>query len=116
MTLLWTHFDGPREVEKRIVHANNTIENLHYTKESIFHFSSNIAGLNACYTTLEQAGEDVTARNKVTKMLKGITTVNASLLAAMQNIRSSTATNNDFAAASSKLSEQIALIFPQESR
>ena len=92
------------------------MENLHYTKESIFPFSSYVTGLNMCYTTLEHhTGGPVTARNKVAKMLKGITTVNASLITAMQNIRSNTATKNDFAAAFSELSEQIALIFPGES-
>ena len=30
MILLRTYFDGPGEVEKRIAHANNAIENLHY--------------------------------------------------------------------------------------
>ena len=117
MTLLRTHFDGPGETEKRIAQANNAMENLHYTKESIFPFSSYVTGINACYTTLDNAGDPVTARNQVAKMLKGITTtVNASLIAAMQNIRSNPDTKNDFVAASSKLSEQIALIFPGESR
>jgi hypothetical protein len=39
MTLLRTHFDGPGEVEKRIAHARNAMEGLHYTKESVFPFS-----------------------------------------------------------------------------
>ena len=38
MILLRTHFDGPGEVEKRIAHANNDMESLHYRKESIFPF------------------------------------------------------------------------------
>ena len=76
-----------------------------------------VTGLNTCYTTLEQAaGDVVTARNKVAKMLKGITTVNPSLIAAMQNVRSNVATKSDFAAACSELSEQIAVIFLGESR
>ena len=78
MTLLKTDFDGPLEVERRIAHANNAMENLHYTKESIFPLSSYITGLNTCYTTLEQTGNPVTACNKVAKMLKGITPMNAS--------------------------------------
>jgi hypothetical protein len=48
MLLLRNHFDGPGEVEKRIAHANNAMEHLHYTKESIFPFSSYVTGLNAC--------------------------------------------------------------------
>ena len=42
--------------------------------------------------------------------------MNVSLIAAMQNVRSNTATKSDFAAAFSELSEQIALIFPGQSR
>ena len=114
--MLRTHFDDPGKVRKRIVHANNAMENLHYAKESIFPFSSYVTGLNTCCTTLAQAGHAVTARNKVAKMLNGTTTMNPSLVTAMQNIRSNVAMKNDFAAASSKLSEQIALIFPEESR
>jgi hypothetical protein len=116
MSLLRNHFDGPGEVEKRIAHANNAMEQLHYTKESIFPFSSYVTGLNACYTTLAQADDAVNERNKVTKMLKGITTTNPSLIAAMQNIRSNPTTKANFAVASSELSEQIALLFPGESR
>lgn len=116
MTLLRTHFDGPGEVEKRIAHANNAMEQLHYTKESIFPFSSYVTGLNTCYTTLEAAQDPVSERNKVAKMLKGITTQNASLIAAMQNIRSNPNTKSSFTAASNELSEQVALIFPGETR
>jgi hypothetical protein len=57
--------------------------------------------LNTCCTTLAQAGDAVTKRNRVAKMLKGISTVNPSLVAAMQNIRSNPTTKGDFAAASS---------------
>ena len=116
MTLLRSHFDGPGEVEKRIAHANNAMEQLHYTKESIFPFSSYVTGLNTCYTTLEGAQDPVSERNKVAKMLKGITTQNASLIAAMQNIRSNPNTKSNFTAASNELSEQVALIFPGEAR
>jgi hypothetical protein len=56
---------------KRIAHANNAMEQLHHTKESIFSFSSYVTGLNACCTTLAQADDAVNERNKVTKMLKG---------------------------------------------
>jgi uncharacterized protein YdhG (YjbR/CyaY superfamily) len=55
-------------------------------------------------------------RNKVQKMLQGITTQNPSLIAAMQSIRSNPGTKSNFAAASSELSEQIALTFPGEAR
>jgi hypothetical protein len=91
------------------------MEQLHYTKESIFPFSLYITGLNTCHSTLAQADDAVTEHNKVAKMLKGITTVNPSLAAAMQNIISNPGTKNNFTAASSELSEQITLIFPRRS-
>ena len=72
MTLLRTHFDGSGKVKKRIAQANNAMEQLYYKKESIFPFSSYVTGLNTCYTSLAQANDAVTDRNKVAKMLKGI--------------------------------------------
>ena len=83
MTMLRTHFDGTGEVEKRIAHANNAMENLHHTKESIFLFRSYVTGQNTCYSTLAQISHAVTGRNEGAKMLKGITTVNHSLDAGM---------------------------------
>jgi hypothetical protein len=92
------------------------MEGLHCTKESIFPFSSCITGLNTCHATLAQAQDEACDRNKVAKMLKGTTTVNSLLVAAMQNIRSNPNTKNNFRAASSELNKQIALIFPGEAR
>jgi hypothetical protein len=103
-------------VEKRIAQATNAMEQLHCTKESIFPFSSYVTGLNACYAALEQADDTVNERNEDGKMLKGITAVNPSLIAAMQHTRSNQTTKNNFAAASSELGEQIALLFPGEAR
>jgi hypothetical protein len=116
MTLLRTHFDGPGEVEKRIAHARNAMEGLHYTKESVFPFSSHVTGLNTCHATLAQAFDPASDRNKVQKVPQGTTTQNPSLIAAMQSIRSNPGTKSNFAAASNKLSEQIALMFPGEAR
>jgi hypothetical protein len=71
--------------------------------------------LNTCHATLAQAqGDEASDRNKVAKMLKGMTTVNLLLVAAMQNIRSNPNSKNNFTAASSELSKQIALVFPGE--
>jgi hypothetical protein len=84
MTLLQTHFDGPGEVEKRIAHARNAMEGLHYTKESVFPFTSYVTGLNACYTTLAQTFDPVSDRNKAQKMLQGIAMQNPSLIAFTQ--------------------------------
>jgi hypothetical protein len=63
-----------------------------------------------------RADEAVNKCNKAANVLKGITTANPLLIAAMQNIRSNPNTKATFAVASSKLSEQIALLFPGESR
>lgn len=73
MNMLRTHFDSPDKAEKRIAHANNAMENLHYAKESISLLSSHVTGFNTCYNTLAQADNAVTGLNKVAKMLKGIT-------------------------------------------
>ena len=116
MKLLRDHFDGPGEVEKRIANANQAMEGLHYIKESTFPFSSYVTGLNACYKTLEEAGEPMTERNKVATMLKGIQNVNAYVTAAIQNVRTRAETKNNFTTASNELSEQIAIIFPGEIR
>jgi hypothetical protein len=112
VTLLRTHFDGPGEVKKGIAHARNSMEGLHCTKESIFPFSSCITRLRACHATLAQAHDEASNCNKVAKTLKGTTTVNLSLIVAMQTIRSDPNAKNNFTSASSKLSKQIALIFP----
>jgi hypothetical protein len=64
---------------------------------------------------LFQVDDAATERNKVAKMLKGISTASSSLVAAMQNIRSNPTAKTNFAAASSELSEEIALIFHGES-
>jgi uncharacterized membrane protein YgcG len=114
--LLRAHFDGPGEVEKRIANANQAMESLHYIKESTFPFSSYVTGLNACYKTLEEAGEPITERNKVSIMLKGISNQNPYMAAAIQSVRTRTETKNDFTAASNDLGEQIAIIFPGELR
>jgi hypothetical protein len=116
VTLLQTHFDGPREVEKRIAHARDAMEGLHHTKESVFPFSSCVTGLNACHATLAQAFDPASDRDKVQKMPQGIATQNPSLIAAMQSIRSNPGAKSNFTAALSELSEQIALMFPGEAR
>jgi hypothetical protein len=114
--MLRAHFDGPGEVEKRTADANQSLEALHSVNESKFPFSGYATALNAGYKTLEEAGEPVTERNKVSIMLKGIRNHNAFLVAAMQSIRTRTETKSNFTSASNELSEQIAVIFPAEHR
>jgi hypothetical protein len=116
MQMLRDHFDGPGEVEKRIATANKNMAELHYVKESTFPFSQYVTGLNACYKTLEEAGEPITERNKVSTMIKGISTQNQYLTAAIQNVRTNPNTKSNFTAASNELGEQIAIIFPGELR
>ena len=116
MQTLRAHYDGPGEVEKRIALANQSLGGLHYLKESTFPFSSYVTGLNACYKTLEEAGEPYSERNKVSTMLAGIRNQNQYVIAAVQNVRTNPLTKSNFTAAANELSEQIAIIFPGESR
>lgn len=116
MEMLRNHFDGPGEIEKRIAEANQAIDDLHYVNETKFPFSLYVTALNAGYKTLEEANEPLTERNKVSTMLKGIRTSNPYLTAAIQSIRTKPETKNDFTMASNELSEQIAIIYPSESR
>jgi hypothetical protein len=104
MQTLRNHFDGPGEVEKRIAIVNQTMSRLHYMKEATFTFSSYVTGLNACYKTLEEAGEPISERNKVVTMLTGIRNQNQYVIAAVQGVRTNPLTKNDFTAAANELS------------
>ena len=116
MQTLRNHFDGPGEVEKRIALANQTLSGLHYAKEQTFNFSAYVTGLNACYRTLEEAGEPLTERTKVATMLAGIRNQNAYAIAAVQSVRTNPLTKGNFTNAANELGEQIAVIFPGEAR
>ena len=99
-------------METHTARAKNAMEQLHHAKERIFPFSSHVTGLDTRCNGLARANDAVTERNKVAKMLKGIAAINPSLVAAMESMWSNAMTKSNFAAASSELSEQIALIFP----
>lgn len=118
MQMLHAHFDGPGEVEKRMQMqiSRLRLEALHYISESRFPFSMYATGLNAGFKTLEEAGESLTERNKVSIMLKGIRDNNTFLISVIQTIQRKPETKNDFATASNELGEQIAIIFPSEIR
>jgi hypothetical protein len=116
MEQLRNHFNGPGEVEKCIATAQKSMEGLHYKSESVFSFSSYITALNAAYKTLEESREPVSERMKVSTMLDGIKNQNAYLTSAIQIICTKPETKTNFIVAANELSEQIAIIFPGETR
>ena len=76
------HYNGQGELSKRTSLAKSRVESLHYKNEQSMSFEKYTELLTKCFTTLDKdPDEKVSERQKVERLLKGINTPDAELLA-----------------------------------
>lgn len=112
MNQLRLHYDGPGQTQRKITQAEAQIESLHYKSEQAFSFEKFITKLNGAFQVLEENGEALTERRKVTIMCDKIQNNNTDLRAAVQITRHDPLLNTNFKEAANSLSEKISSIFP----
>ena len=112
MNLLRHHYDGPGQTQKKIAQAEAQIASLHYKSEQAFSFERFITKLNGAFQVLEENGEILTERKKVTIMCEKMQNNNTDFRAAVQIVRRDPVLNKDFKQAADSLSEAVSFIFP----
>ena len=112
MTLLRRHHAGPGEVEKKLALARKQIDEVHYRNEQTYSFDRYSTQLKEAFEVLVECGEGLTAKTMVSTLLKGIQVNHPRVQAAVVVVMSDPEKKSDFSAASSYLSEQIAVTFP----
>ena len=115
MEQLRHHYDGPGQVQRKIAQAEAQIASLHYRSEQAFSFERFITKLNGAFQVLDENGEGLSERKKVSIMCDKIQNNHTDLRAAVQIIRRDTDLNKNFKNAADSLSEHIASIFPESS-
>ena len=112
MEQLRHHYDGPGQIQRKISQAEAQIASLHYKSEQAFNFERFITKLNGAFQVLEENGEALSERKKVSIMCEKIQNNHTGLRAAVQTVRRDPNLNKNFKDAADSLSEHIASIFP----
>ena len=112
MNLLRHHYDGPGQTQRKIAQAEAQIASLHYKSEQAFSFERFITKLNGAFQVLEENGEILTERKKVTIMCEKMQNNNTDFRAAVQIVRRDPILSKDFKQAADSLSEAVSSIFP----
>jgi hypothetical protein len=117
MQALRLHYNRPGTVAKRLAKAKSDMDNIHYKSEQHMPFESYINKLNEIFFHHARASEPIYPRAQVELMLQKINTSNPQLIAAVTNISMDDtlklSPEGYFIAASNKLAEKIAVIFPK---
>ena len=114
MNQLRHHYDGPGQVQRKITQAEAQIASLHYKSEQAFSFERFITKLNGAFQVLEENGETLTERKKVTIMCEKMQNNNTDFRAAIQIVRRDPVLSKNFKEAADYLSEAVSSIFPAQ--
>jgi hypothetical protein len=107
------HYDGPGEIDHRIALAKQQLKELHYKSEQSFSFEKFITRLNGAFQVLAECKEQLTEKAKVDQMILSMSQcTHSAIIAATTTIMMNTEMRNDFVAASNKMTEIIANVFP----
>jgi hypothetical protein len=103
------HYDGTGELNKRLERAKEEISRLHYKDEKVFPFERYVTKLKENFFILSKdKDEELTGKQKVDVMMKGIKSSDASIVAAKTDIYKDY--RSDFSAATNFLSGLISNI------
>jgi hypothetical protein len=103
------HYDGTGELNKRVERAKEEISRLHYKDEKVFPFERYVTKLKESFFVLaKDRDENLTDKQRVDVLMKGIKSSNASIIAAKTSVFKDY--RSDFNAATSFLSGLISNI------
>ena len=93
------HYDGTGELNKRVERAKEELSRLHYKDEKVFPFEKYVTKLKENFYVLEKdKHEDLTGKQQVDVLLRGIRSTDTGIVAAKTNIFQSYRANFDKAA------------------
>ena len=107
MNQLRRHYDGPGQTQRKITQAKTQIAALHYKSEQVFSFERFITKLNAAFQVLEENGESLTERKKVTIMCEKMQDKNTDFRAAIQIVRRDPILSKNFKEAADYLTDTV---------
>jgi hypothetical protein len=108
--ILTRHYRGDAETALRAAEAEASLNHLHYRNEAVFPFKQYITRMSECFELMEDNQQGFSEPQKVKKMLDGVVSTNAEVVAIKAVVRSTHP--NDFNRASNLMAGQIALLFP----
>jgi hypothetical protein len=108
--IITRHYRGDAETALRAAEAEASLNRLHYRSEAVFPFERYITRMSECFELMEDNQQGFSEPQKVKKMLDGVVSTNAEVVAIKAVVRSTHP--NDFNRASTLMSGQIALLFP----
>jgi hypothetical protein len=108
--ILTRHYRGDAETALRAAEAEASLYRLHYRSEAVFPFERYITRMSECFELMEDNQQGFSEPQKVKKMLDGIVSTNAEVVAIKAVVHSTHP--NDFNRASNLMAGQIALLFP----
>jgi hypothetical protein len=108
--ILTRHYRGDAETALRAAEAEASLHRLHYRSEAVFPFERYITRMSECFELMEDNQQGFSEPQKVKKMLDGVVSTNAEVVAIKAVVRSTHP--NDFNRASNLMAGQIALLFP----
>ena len=109
------HYDGPGQVEKRLAHAYNILNNTHYRSERQYNFESYVTKLSEAFEILKDNDVPKAEREKVDCLLNGMQSENQIIITAKTNVRMNLAMRTSFQVAVDHLSELIGATFANAS-
>jgi hypothetical protein len=108
--LITQHYRGDAETALRALEAEAALNRLHYRNEASFPFERYITRMSECFELMDDNHQGFSEPQKVKKMLDGVISTNAEVVAIKAVVR--TAHPTDFNAASTLMAGQIALLYP----
>jgi hypothetical protein len=108
--LITQHYRGDAETALRAAEAESMLLRLFYRNEAAFSFENYITRMSECFELMKDNEQGLSEGQKVKKMLDGVVSTNAEVVAIKAVVRSTYP--NDFSAASTLMAGQIALLFP----
>jgi hypothetical protein len=108
--LITQHYRGDAETAFCASEAEAALNRLHYRNEASFPFERYITRMSECFELMDDNHQGFSEPQKVKKMLDGVISTNAEVVAIKAVVR--TAHPTDFNAASTLMAGQIALLYP----
>jgi hypothetical protein len=108
--IITRHYYGDAETALCAAEVEASLNRLHYRSEAVFPFERYITRMSECFELMEDNQQGFSEPQKVKKMLDGVVSTNAEVVAIKAVVRSTHP--NDFNRGSNLMSGQIALLFP----
>jgi hypothetical protein len=108
--LITQHYHGDAKTALHVAEAEATLNQLHYRNETSFLFQHYITRMSECFELMEDNNQGFSEAQKVKKMLDGVVSTNAEVVAIKAVV--CTAHPTDFNGTSTFMASQIALLYP----